>query len=333
MRGWPGRSFFERHRRLLALCGLSLLLHLAAIEWIAHRAGSASHAAVPQSPISVRLQAPARTAPPAPAMAPAAAPRAMPPPAPPGAAPPALPGVAAPAPGSQPLPAAPEQDAPEAMPGHYRVRMPPSAQLTYALSRSVAGQPAHAAGVASLTWKTEGSAYTLQLDGVIGHLASEGVADDGGIRPLQASELRPGSAALLTQFDPQTGQIAFSASNRRYPMAMGSQDRASVLMQLAGIGLERPDQVKDTIDIYVGGADAAGVVRYQVMGQEELDTTLGTLATWHLVQLARAGETRLELWLAPAHQWLPVQLRATAADGTVSVQTVTRIDIEPAPRP
>lgn len=334
-------SLLGRHRRLLALCGLSLLLHLLAIAWIAKHSAPASNAAAPERAITVRLQpAPGATArPPEPLALRAAAPEPIPAPtpapapavpAPPTAAPPAS--EAAPeAARNPPAPAAPDQEEPEAMPGRYRVRMPPSARLTYALSRGVAGQAAQPAGAASIAWKTDGQSYSLQLDGVSGHLGSEGVSDDAGIRPLSASDVRADGSTLRTDFDPERQRIAFSASSRSYRLAMGSQDRASVLMQLSGIGLEQPDQVKGVIEIYVGGADDAGVARYQVTGQEELATALGTLATWHLVQLARAGETRLELWLAPAHQWYPVQLRTTAPDGTVSTQSITRIEADQAP--
>ena len=322
-------SLLAPYRRLLVLCGLSLLLHLALIAWIARHANPPSHRTAPQPALSVRLQAPARSAPPAPAVRAVAA--QAPALAPPLTAPLAV-SAAAVAAASPPSPPAPEQDDPDGMPGRYRVRMPPSAELTYALSSSAAGQPAQPRGTAQLIWKNAGSSYQLQIDGVTGHLTSAGVADDSGLRPLDASELRPDGSSWLTRFDPDSGRITFSASNRSYRTPGGSQDRASLLMQLAGIGLERPDQVKAVIVIYVAGADDAGAVRYQVMGQEPLETTLGTLETWHLVQLVHGGETRLELWLAPAHQWLPVQLRATAPDGTVSIQTVTRMAIEAPPR-
>ncbi|MCC2974006.1 DUF3108 domain-containing protein [Massilia sp. IC2-476] len=87
----------------------------------------------------------------------------------------------------------------------------------------------------------------------------------------------------------------------------GSQDGATMLMQLAGIGLADPDQLQEAVEIYVGRADAATVERYQVIGQERIATPLGELDTLHL---ARQGKLQLEIWLAPQQGWLPVQLRA-----------------------
>jgi hypothetical protein len=79
------------------------------------------------------------------------------------------------------------------------------------------------------------------------------------------------------------------------------------------------------LEFYVGAGDDAGVVRFQVLGPEELDSALGRLASMHLVQLAVPGQARLEVWLAPQRHWLPVQLRITDADGRALTQLVTAI--------
>jgi hypothetical protein len=212
------------------------------------------------------------------------------------------------------------------MPGRYRVRMPPSATLTYSVSRSARSGAATPPGTAQIAWRTDGDKYTLSSTGVTGKLASVGASGDAGIFPLSATEQRADGSVATTTFDPATGRIGFSASSRSYPINTGSQDRASMLMQLAGIGLAEPDQVKDVIDIFVGGAEDARIVRFQVLGMEEVESALGTLPSWHLAQLVRPGEARLEVWLAPGHNWYPVQLRLSAPDGTASTQVVTRIE-------
>jgi hypothetical protein len=329
------------HRRLLALCAASLLLHVVAIEWIAVRTDirARSPLGAPPAPIALRLAARAAgTATPAAAAAPL--PRQTPAPQqgqaalPPPPLPAAVSGQPSPRIAAAPAqtPAAPDadggDDAPVQMPGRYRVRMPPSARLGYALYRALPGQPAAPAGLARIEWQADGQRYTLRTDGVPGQLSSEGASGDAGIAPEEASEQRSDGTLATTRFDEAAGRIVFGGAAQSYPLHEGSQDRASLLMQLAGIGLAEPDQIQGVIEVFVGGAQDAGVVKFQVMGQEDVATPLGTLASWRLVQLARPGETRLELWLAPQHGWLPVQLRATAPDGTVSTQVVTQIETE-----
>jgi hypothetical protein len=215
------------------------------------------------------------------------------------------------------------------MPSRYRVRMPDAVRLSYALMRQAPGAPPAAAGSVSIDWRSDGERYSLNVQGVLGTLSSEGGSGDAGIAPRRAAEDRMG-ARLVTEFDPDGHRIVFGASGASAPDAVGAQDRASVLMQLAGIGLAEPDQIQGQVQgelrIVVAGSDGAEVARYQVMGQEEVPTAMGSIAAWRLAQLAPPGQDRLELWLAPGHGWLPVQLRLTRADGSAATQTITRIE-------
>jgi hypothetical protein len=102
------------------------------------------------------------------------------------------------------------------------------------------------------------------------------------------------------------------------------QDRASLLLQLAAIGMANPDQVDGILVITVAGEEQA--LQFEVLGEAELATELGPLATRRLVQLVRPGQARLELWLAPSRHWLPVRLRTTWPDGTVVTHTVRRLE-------
>lgn len=351
-----------RHRRLLALCGLSLLLHLLALAWVGPRlvyeqpdaAGGAIAlrlAGAPQSPPqslpqpqAARPAAP-RTTPPlstlatptAPASQPEGGAAARPSPALPPLQPlrpapsadvPATAGAAAD--GAGPAPAA-AGAALQGMPGRYLVRMPPSARLLYSVSRTRPGRAPASEGEAQIVWEAEDGRYQLRVEGVLGLLESEGGGDDAGIAPLQASEHQDDGSDRITRFDRARGRIAFDTGIPSAPLHLGSQDRASVLMQLAGIGLAQPEQMQDTIEIVVGGPDGAEVARFQVLGSEQLATGAGTLATVRLAELAGARRSKLELWLAPAHDWMPVQLRLTAPDGSSATQVLTRIETAPAP--
>jgi hypothetical protein len=319
----------SRHRRLLALCGLSAAVHLLVLE-LAVRRGALPPAAPPVGDVlrlrlvqpragaaavpEATVQAAARTS-----AAPARKPARDDEGARPEEAVPAMPAPAAANPAANPAvaPEAPLEaagEAPVQMPSRYRVRMPDAVRLTYALARQAPGAAPVADGSASIDWRSDGARYTLAVDGVLGRLSSEGVSGDAGIAPRRSGEERGGALQLKAFVDD----------------ALGAQDRASVLMQLAGIGLGEPDQIAkqvgNDLEIVVAGEDGATIARYQVMGQEQVTTALGDLDAWRLAQVVPAGQDRLDLWLAPNRGWLPVQLRLTRPDGSASTQTLTRIE-------
>lgn len=322
-------AYLARHGRLLALCGLSLLLHALVIAWLDARI-SAPRPTIGAPPLAVRLAgppAPAAAPAPAPASAPALASMEAPAPAP--ASAPPLPAVVLPAPvpmrppgaASAPTLSTPGSADAAPTPSRYRVAMPPSATLVYEVRG--AGAPP---GEATLAWESDGVRYRLALDGILGAIESEGGSDDAGIAPLRA-RYQLGTGAAVIAFDRERGAIVLESLGRSVQDTPGSQDGATVLMQLAGIGIADPDQLQDTVDIFVGRADGAALERYQVLGMERVATALGALDALHL---ARAGTARLEIWLAPGHGWLPVQLRATAPDGTVRTQVLKEVRRAPA---
>lgn len=341
-----------RHRRLVAWVGLSLLLHLLALALFdgllappPARSGAplalrlvrerpAPAAAQPALPLPVPLPQPLPQALPQPR--PEALPEALAdaPPQPASAqalAPVPAPVASAPGPATQPAASSQPGTAPLQMPGRYRVRLPPSARLRYAVTRSAPGAPAVAGEPAQLVWEETNGAYRLRIEGVLGLLESEGGGDDAGIAPDLAREAGAAGGTQVTRFNRAERRIEHGVLAASDPLRLGSQDRASVLMQLAGIGLAEPDQMQDVIDIVVAGAGGARIARWQVLGGEQLATPAGVLATVRLAQLAPAGQARVELWLAPQQHWLPVQLRVTQPDGTVANQLVTSIETAAAP--
>ena len=317
-------AFFRRHARLLALCGLSLLLHAIVIAWLDTRV-RAPLPFIGQPPLALRLAGAAPAAPAPPATSATPAPLAADTPATPALPQPAR-GEAAPAPAAPaPAPAAPPSAAPagggvaaEEMPSRYRVTVPPSATLRYEVGGT--------GGNATLAWETDGVNYRLAVDGIVGEVESEGGTDDAGLAPARA-RYRLGTGSAEIAFERERGAIVLESLGRSVQDTPGSQDGASVLMQLAGIGLADPDQLQDMVDIYVGRPDGASVERFQVLGRETIATPLGAMETLHL---ARAGKAPLEVWLAPGHGWLPVQLRAQAPDGSLRTQVVKEVRRAPA---
>ncbi|PQO95184.1 DUF3108 domain-containing protein [Massilia phosphatilytica] len=236
-------------------------------------------------------------------------------------------------PAPQPQPAAPEAR-------RYKVDMPPSADITLDVARTDANGTKWS-GDALLSWRVTPSGYRVKVEAgirvVFAHvnlltLTSEGTVGDEGFVPTLMTEKRRGRAMTATHFNRQEGTLTFSASGLKYPLVPGAQDKASVPLQLTAIARGDAKQLSGNIDILVGEDRDASVFTFTVAGQEQLDTPLGRIATWHLVRPPKPGSynSRLELWLAPDHGWYPVQIRNVEASGAVTTQTASRIEIKQA---
>jgi hypothetical protein len=232
----------------------------------------------------------------------------------------------------------PEPAAPEAR--RYKVDMPPSADITLDVARTDANGTKWS-GDALLSWRVTPSSYRVKVEAgirvVFAHvnlltLTSEGTVGDEGFVPTLMTEKRRGRAMTATHFNRQEGTLTFSASSLKYPLVPGAQDKASVPLQLTAIARGDSKQLSGNIDILVGEDRDASVFTFTVAGQEQIDTPLGRIATWHLVRPPKPGSynSRLELWLAPGYGWYPVQIRNVEASGAVTTQTASKIVIQQA---
>ena len=235
------------------------------------------------------------------------------------------------APEPAPLPA-PE---PPPEPRRYKVDMPPPAKMTMDVARTDK-DGTQWSGEAQLDWTYREDTYHISFEAGIrvvftrvnlAVLTSDGVVAATGFAPIKMTEKRRGRALTATHFDWGGNKISFSASQKSFPLAAGAQDKASVPLQLAAIARGDVGQLSGNIDMLVGEDRDAAVFRFIVVGQETIDTKLGKLQTWHLSRPPKEGSyrSRLDVWLAPAHGWYPVQIRNTEANGAVTTQTVNNI--------
>src|SRR5471032_264108 len=258
-------------------------------------------------------------------------------------APPAAPVIAAPPP---PAAAAPEPAAspvpepappPIAAPPHYKINVPASAEFDMQVDRRDADGTKWK-GVAAMSWQNKGDNYQLKLEVGLSMLitrinllvlTSTGIIDDMASCPVTATEKRKGRSQTATHFNAAQKTITFSASTASVPWLPGAQDKASVPFQLAAIGRGDVNQLAGNIDIQVGEETEATVFRFKLVGQEEIDTKMGRLVTWHLSRPPKPGSysSQLDIWLAPSLQWYPVQIRNTEASGALTTQTVSKITV------
>lgn len=217
----------------------------------------------------------------------------------------------------------------------YRVTLPPSARFELDVQRTDA-DGTNWSGSAEMGWQYDDGRYTVTQEVGVSLLiarvnlysaTSEGTFGDDGIAPVKFTEKRRNRSETATHFSREQRRITFSASDRSVPLLPGSQDRASLLFQLAGMARADINQFGGPVDFLVGEDRKAEVYRFQLVGEEVVETKLGKLVTLHLERPSRPGSynSRLDVWLAAGMEWYPVQIRSTEASGAVTTQTVTRI--------
>ncbi|APA71672.1 hypothetical protein YQ44_24190 [Janthinobacterium sp. 1_2014MBL_MicDiv] len=367
----PASFFSPPRRRTVVFVAIIGALHYVALEWLTSHAGTVPAGQDKAHVVSMALIAEAPkplpvTPPPPPTPKPVPKPRPPPPPPPtelpssetaqltappsdvpevPAAPAPAAagaPAITAPAP-AEAAPPAPAAAPPPAVEQarRYKANAPASAQFDLHVDRRDADGTKWQ-GVASMAWQNHGDSYQLKLEVGLSMLitrinllvlTSEGMIDASGVVPVTATEKRKGRAQTATHFNRDAKTITFSASTVTAPWQEGVQDKATVPFQLAAIGRADVNQLVGNIDILVGEEKEATVFRFQLVGEEELDTKMGRLVTWHLRRPPKPGtySSQLDIWLAPSMQWYPVQIRNTEANGALTTQTVTKISVNAAP--
>jgi hypothetical protein len=231
---------------------------------------------------------------------------------------------------------APAKSTPEAR--RYKLDLPPAADILLDVARTDANGTRWS-GDALLSWTLTPNSYKVRVEAgiaiVFAHvnlltLTSEGAVGEEGFMPDLMTEKRRGRSLTATHFNRKDGTLTFSASQAKYPLVWGAQDKASVPLQLAAIARGDPQQLSGKVDILVGEDRDASVFSFVVLGQEQIDTAMGKIATWHLSRPPKPGSynSRLDLWLAPDHGWYPVQIRNLEASGAVTTQTVNKIVVK-----
>ncbi|WP_374619029.1 DUF3108 domain-containing protein [Pandoraea sp.] len=198
---------------------------------------------------------------------------------------------------------------------------PPSVTLTYdAFMNGVRNQ------TGELAWINEDGHYRLRVAVPIiffgtFEFISEGGFDVNGIAPSRYVEKRGRRAEYVTDFHRDgTPTLSFSRSGQTVPLAPGAQDRFSVMMQLASYARGNPErytQLGVTHEFTVVDTDSSEVWPVQYVGTETLPTPQGYIETRHFTRLPRKSgdERRVDIWLAPSLDWLPVRVKQTEPSG------------------
>lgn len=222
---------------------------------------------------------------------------------------------------AEPAPDEPAEPGPE---------WPLSTQLSYRLQGNFRGP---LEGEAQVQWLREGRRYQVHLDVLVGArfapLITRRMSSDGLLTPLGIAPQRYDEDTKMLLRDARRSKIAFEgqvlrlADGKAQPQPPGVQDAASQFVHLTWLFLTGRETLRPGLVIAMPLALPRRLYRwrYEVIGEEELQTPMGPLSAWHLRPLFDHGEGRVqdlkaEVWLAPGLQYLPVRLLIRQDDGS-----------------
>ena len=213
------------------------------------------------------------------------------------------------------------------------VDVPPSADLVYKIEARKKG--ISVGGDALVQWRAGNGVYSAanvaraSFLGKILDNRSEGVIDAFGLAPLQFNEKRFRKEPTAIRFDRAAKAMTFSEGEQKYPLLGGEQDRGSAQWQLASVARAAPEKFVPGSEwkFFVGGRRDAEVWVFKVVGRENLNTGMGAMQAVHFVKAPPADSRaqKIDLWLAPGHEWYPVKLRFSEEDGEFVQQTIEKI--------
>jgi hypothetical protein len=221
----------------------------------------------------------------------------------------------------QPLAAGQETGEPAAT-SPVELKFPVSGNFAYNVMYVTGSQTQSGAG--TLEWSSDGSTYQLVMESKVLFLSllrqtSVGSVSAAGLQPERYTDKRLRGSEKATHFQPDKGIISFANNKPDAPWTNRAQDRLSVMMQVAGMVKGDPARIlaQPTISMPVAGTDDAEMWTFALEGQEKIELPAGTTTALHLVRYPRKEfDRRVELWLAPQLDYMPVRIKQTEQNGT-----------------
>ena len=223
--------------------------------------------------------------------------------------------VPAPPRAPEPTPPPPREIAAASIP----IAVPGSARFHYKVIASRRGQLLEARG--ELNWRHDGSNYDAKLEVSAPFFPSRTQTSRGqigaeGLAPTRFSDTSRSEQAA--HFEREKGKIVFSNNQPEVPLLAGAQDRLSVVLQVSSLIGGAPAKFRTGTSITVQTADtrAAESWVFTVEGDEALQLPGGTVPALKLTRNPRKEfDQKVELWLAPGMDYVPVRLRLTQPNG------------------
>jgi hypothetical protein len=199
--------------------------------------------------------------------------------------------------------------------------LPPSAKISYQGFIN-GGQ----VGIGEIDWQTKNKDYQLEVSVPVPFLGqftftSVGKIDAFGMAPDFYQEVRGSRGTRSVNFIRDQKLVIFSMNQESSAIPSGTQDRFSVMFQLAALVAGNPsvDQQGVARDIPIASIDKLETWTFVSLGDEELQMPIATYQqVRHFLRLPRDKDDkrRFEVWLAKDANYLPVIIKQTEVSGT-----------------
>lgn len=223
------------------------------------------------------------------------------------------------APPSEPVAPTPAEAAPPPPGASTALTIPGSVRLKYAMTGRSKNMDYSA--FAQLDWLQDGQTYDAKMVVSALFLGSRSMTSSGritadGLAPTRFLDKARSERAAHFQAD--QGKISFSANTPDAPWLRGAQDRLSVFLQLGSLlaGAPASYPVGASVSLYTAGPREADTWTFTVEAEETLRLPAGEAATLKLTRKPqRDYDQTVEIWFAPAMDYLPVRSRITQQNG------------------
>jgi Protein of unknown function (DUF3108) len=230
-----------------------------------------------------------------------------------------------------PARAAPDTGPAPPTPPVYATQPPPPGTRHYLWQRG-----AQRSG-ARLVWTQDGQDYSLTLQAEGGDLdglgsASRGRLDASGLVPERFVDRRRGRDQRAANFSRERDEVRGSGGGQPWPWPAGGQDRLSWLLQLTAVLQANPALAQPGSEVVLAVAGPRGAPAawtFTVRATEGVALPDGRRVTGLALQRQpdRPYDLRVEVWLDPADDHLPLRLRQTQPPGAWSSEWL----LQPAP--
>lgn len=200
-------------------------------------------------------------------------------------------------------------------------QLPPSAKVVY--MGLINGAEV---GDGEIDWEINNQTYQLAITVPVPLLGqfvftSIGRVDSFGVAPDLYQEVRGSRGTRTVSFMRDQRLVAFSSNQDTGFLPYGTQDRFSVMLQLAALvaGDPKLDQAGIARDIPMATIDKVEMWTFVSLGDEVLEDAVGAYQhVRHFLRLPRDKEDkrRFEVWLARDAYYLPAKIKQTEVNGT-----------------